>query len=346
MIRIPDVDLRQPSSVQTVAETLAEHGEDAMLVAGGTDLYPKMKRRQFTPDVLVSLAEVDNLEGIRSDGSELVIGSRTPLKTAAEDARIRREYPAVAEAADAVSTPTLRRMGSIGGNLCQDTRCSYYDQSLAWRESIGWCMKAPDSEGYSPDGAMNSTGDVNAPCRVAPGSPRCWAVFASDTAPALIVHDATVRLVGAEGDRTVPLQEFYRDDGIDHLRKTNDEILTEIRVPATDDRESTYRKLARRETFDFPSLGVAVAVRQAGDAVIEAAEIAVSGIGSAPVVPESASAQLEGTMPTNEVLESVGEAVADEIRPLDNTDFHPSHRNQMAAVYTKRALRSVTANAA
>lgn len=342
MLRLPDFDLGQPTSVEAAAEMLAEHGPEAMLVAGGTDLYPKMKRRQFTPDVLVSIDGLDELRGVRSDGSEVVIGGQTPLTAVAGDERIRQGYPAVAEAADAVSTPTLRRMGTIGGNLCQDTRCRYYDRTKDWREAVGWCMKAPDATGYSAAGAIDSDEEVTIPCRVAPGSPRCWAVFASDTAPALIAHGATVRLVGADGERTLPLADFYCDDGIAHLRKSADEILTEIRLPAADGTESAYRKLARRESFDFPSLGVAVAVRPAADGVIETASIALSGVASAPVVATDAAAELEGAVPTDAVLESVGEAVAGAIRPLDNTDFHPSHRKRVAAVYARRALRSLT----
>lgn len=342
MRRLPDFELRQPDTVEAAAETLADHVPDAMLVAGGTDLYPKLKRRQFTPDVLVSIDGLDELRGVEADGPDVVIGGQTPLEAVAGDERVRREYPAVAEAADAVSTPTLRRMGSIGGNLCQDTRCRYYDRTKDWREAVGWCMKAPDSAGYTSAGAVDSDDEVTVPCRVAPGSPRCWAVFASDTAPALIAHGATVRLVGSDGERTLPLADFYRDDGIVHLRKEPDEIVTEIRLPAADGVDSSYRKLARRESFDFPSLGVAVAVRQAADGAVDHASIVLSGVASAPVEATAAAAELEGTVPTDAVLESVGEAVAGAIRPLDNTDFHPSHRKRVAAVYARRALRSVT----
>lgn len=343
MLRLPEFDLYQPDTVQAAAELLAEHGTDARPISGGTDLFPKLKRGQFTPDVVVSLDGIDGLDGVDVGDDGTVIGGQTSVATIENHDGLRREYPALVEAAGVASTPTLRKMGTVAGNLCQDTRCYYYDQRKDWREALGWCMKAPDADGFSADGATDSDAEVDVPCRVAPGSSRCWAVFASDTAAPLIAHEATVRLVGADGEREVPLVELYRDDGITHLDKRHDELITEVRLPPADGVESTYRKLSPREAFDFPSLGLAASVRQDGDGVVEHATIAMTGVASCPVVADEATAELEDERPTADRLETVGEAVAAGIRPLDNMDYHPAHRKRMASVYAKRALEAVTA---
>lgn len=343
MLRLPEFDLYQPESVEEAAELLAEHGTDARPISGGTDLFPKLKRGQFTPDVIVSLDGIDGLAGVDIGDDNTVIGGQTSVATIENHDGLREAYPALVEAADVASTPTLRKMGTVAGNLCQDTRCYYYDQRKDWRQALGWCMKAPDEDGYTDAGALDTDGDVDVPCRVAPGSSRCWAVFASDTAAPLIAHDASVTLVGADGEREVSLLDLYRDDGISHLDKRHDELLTEVRLPPADGVSSTYRKLSPREAFDFPSLGLAAAVQQDGDGVVERATIAMTGVASCPVVAEEAAAELEGERPTADRLETVGEAVAAGIRPLDNMDYHPAHRKRMASVYARRALDAVTA---
>jgi 4-hydroxybenzoyl-CoA reductase subunit beta len=341
MLRLPDFELRRPESPRDAATILYEHGPDAMLVAGGTDLYPKMKRRQFTPDVLVSMERLDGLTGIDVDeDGGVTIGGSEPLDAVASHEHVRETYPAVAEAAGTVSTPTLRRMGTIGGNLCQDTRCTNYDRGRDWRESVGWCLKAPDSEGWSPEGSEDADA-VDAPCRVAPGGGQCWAVFASDTAPALIAHDAEIRLVGADGERTVPLADFYRNDGVVNRDMKHDELLTEIRLPPADDAASTYAKFSQRESFDFPSLGVAAAVQQDDDGTVEEASVVLTGVGPCPVEIPDAAELLEGTEPSADVLADVGDAASRAVRPMDNTDQHPAHRRRMASVYTRRALSEV-----
>lgn len=340
MLRLPSFELETPTTVQEAAALLEKHGDDARPVSAGTDLYPKMKRRQFTPDVLVSLEDIDAMTGIDA-GDGLVVGGQESLTTVAEHSVVEERYAALAEAAASVSTPTLRRMGTIAGNLCQDTRCRYYDQTKGWRESQNWCKKAPGPEGYSPDGALGSDAEVDVPCRVVPGSGRCWAVFASDVAPALVALDAEVRIEGADGERVVPLTELYRDDGIAHLTTGRDELLTEVRLPPAAGTESTYLKGSRRGSFDFPELGVAVAVRQDDDGVVEDARIAFTGIASQPVDASDEVEMLVGERPTADLIESAADAAAGSLRPLDNTDLHPANRKQMAAVYGRRGLEAV-----
>src|SRR5262249_50864944 len=254
MIRLPGFEYLAPRTVGDAVKCLAERGADAMLVAGGTDLFPNMKRGDFEPKTLIGLRGIRELAGV-SGGARLgvVIGAATTLSTVAAHAEIAEHYPALATAAGLVSSPQLRNAGTLGGNVCVDTRCNYYNQSYEWRKAVGFCMK--------------KDGDI---CLVAPGSDRCWAVSSSDTAPGFWALGAPARLVGPAGTRTVPVSALYRDDGIQYLAKRADEILTELVLPPADGWDSVYLKLRRRGSFDFPVLGVAVALRRENDLVREA----------------------------------------------------------------------------
>ncbi len=324
MMRLPPFTYLAPRTVPDAARLLAEHGRHAMLVAGGTDLYPNMKRRQFEPAVLVGLAGVRDLRGIEERaGGGLRLGATTTLTTVAHHPEIGRRYQALATAAGLVSSPQLRNAGTIGGNVCVDTRCNYYNQSYEWRRAIGFCMK--------------KDGDV---CLVAPGSPRCWAVSSSDTAPVLLTLDARVRLVSARGERTIPITELYRDDGIEYLSRQPDEILTDILLPPADGWQSRYLKLRRRGSFDFPVLGVAVAARLEGDVVREA-RIALGAVASRPRLATEAARALAGQRLTAEVIARVADLAAGPSRPLDNTDYAHVHRKRMTRVFVARALASI-----
>src|SRR5215470_5170571 len=253
MLRLPPFRYLAAHTVDEAVRLFADAGPDTMLVAGGTDLYPNMKRRQFEPRILVGLRAVSELRGVRGSASEgLAIGAGTTLTAVATHPEVVRSYPGVAAAAGRVSSPQLRNMGTIGGNICVDTRCNYYNQTHQWRKAIGFCMKK--------DGEI---------CLVAPGSPRCWAVSSSDTAPAFWSLSARVRLVGPAGERTIPIAALYRDDGIQYLTRRADEIVTEIALPPAEGWRSVYLKLRRRGSFDFPILGVAAAVRFEGEVVRE-----------------------------------------------------------------------------
>ena len=324
MLRLPPFTYLQPRSVSDAVRAFGEHGPDAMLVAGGTDLYPNMKRRQFEPKVLVGLGGVAELRGVRGHARDgFTIGSGVTLAALARHPEIARHYPALATAAGLVSSPQLRNMGTIGGNLCVDTRCNYYNQSFAWRKAIGFCMKK--------DGEI---------CLVAPGSPRCWAVSSSDTAPVAWSLGASVRLVGPTGERVIPAAALYRDDGIEYLAKQSNEILTELILPPPEGRRSAYMKLRRRGSFDFPVLGVAVCVRLDGDTVREA-HIVLGAVASTPREATKASAALVGQRLTAETIDATAELAAGPSRPLDNTDFTHPYRKKMTRVFVARALRRI-----
>jgi 4-hydroxybenzoyl-CoA reductase subunit beta len=321
VIRLPAFSYVAARTLDAAIRALAEAGPDGMLVAGGTDLFPNMKRRQFEPKTLVGLRAVEELRGIGgSAGGGLTLGACTTLTAVARHAEVARAYPALAIAAGLVSSPQLRNMGTLGGNVCVDTRCNYYNQSYEWRQAIGFCMK--------------KDGDI---CLVAPGSSRCWAVSSSDTAPVLWSLGARVRLAGPGGERTVPIATLYHDDGIQYLSKRADEILTEIVLPPADGWRSAYLKLRRRGSFDFPVLGVAAAARLEGDVVREA-RIVLGAVASVPREAPKAAAALVGQRLTSQTIQQAAELAAGPAKPLDNTDLTHPYRKKVTRVYVARAL--------
>jgi 4-hydroxybenzoyl-CoA reductase subunit beta len=322
MLRLPPFRYLAPRTLDEAAHMLAQEGKDAMLVAGGTDLYPNMKRRQFTPPVLIGLRNLPELKFIAgTPESGLRLGSGVTLTTLAEHPLVREYYSALATAAGLVSTPQLRNAGTIGGNLLLDTRCNYYNQSEFWRNSIGYCMKRD--------------GDT---CLVAPGSPRCWAISSADTAPVLVSLDASVRLISQRGERVLPVRELFNDDGIQPYRRAADEILSEIILPPALNWRSVYLKLRRRGSFDFPMLGVAVALRQQADGVIEEARITLGAVASHPIEARAAAARLLGQPLNAALLAEVAALAAKPARPLDNADLTMSYRKQVTTTYVRRAL--------
>ncbi len=322
MLRLPPFRYLAPGSLDEAAQMLAQEGERATLVAGGTDLYPNMKRRQFTPQVLIGLRGITSLKGISGSPEHgLRVGAGVTLTTLAEHPALLQHYPALATAAGSVSTPQLRNMGTIGGNLLLDTRCNYYNQTEFWRQSVGYCMKR--------DGNI---------CLVAPGSPRCWAISSADTAPVLVSLGARVRLVSVRGERVLPAGELFRDDGMDPYTKAGDEILSEIILPPATGWRSVYLKLRRRGSFDFPMLGVAVALRFAGNGTVADARITLGAVASHPVEATEAAAQLVGRPLSPELIDAVVAAAAKRAKPLDNADLTINYRKQVAPIFVRRAL--------
>ena len=322
MLRLPRLRYLQPPSAQEAAATAAEHGERAMLVAGGTDLFPNLKRRQFEPEVLV---QVPRLPGIRRKNGHFALGATVTLAQAASDPALRAALPGFAQAAGLVSSPPLRNAGTVGGNLCVDTRCNYYNQTFEWRKSIGFCMKK--------DGEI---------CLVAPGSPRCWAVSSSDTAPVALVLGATVELAGPDGSRVIPAAALYRDDGIEYLAKQPHEVLTAINLPVEAGVRTAYVKLRRRGSIDFPIAGAAVALKLDGDLVVSC-RIALSAVASHPLEVPAAGDFLAGKRLDPESIAAAAEFAAKPAKPLDNTDLTHFWRKKMVRVVVEQALAAASA---
>jgi 4-hydroxybenzoyl-CoA reductase subunit beta len=317
MLRLPWFEHRAPRSVAEAAKILAGEGSRAMLIAGGTDLLPNMKRRHQAPQVLVSLAAISELKNF-ANGSGTNYGSALTLTQVAENPKTPA---ALRHAAIQVATPHIRNMGTLGGNLCLDTRCNYYNQSYEWRKAIDFCLK--------------KDGDI---CWVATASKRCVAVSSTDTAPALIALNAAVTLVSAQGEREVKVADLYRNDGIDYLSRRPDEVLTEVRVPAG--WQSTYWKLRRRGSFDFPILGVAVAL-QFDKEIITDARIALGAVASRPFLVEKAGEFLKGKKLTDEVIAQAAGMVANRAKPMDNTDMDLYWRKEVADDFAGYALREL-----
>jgi len=321
MLRLPSFTYLQPTTLAEALRMKQDAGPEGSYVAGGTDLYPNMKRRHQEPKTVISLMGIAELTA--AEGT--TVGTGLTLTQLSALPSFRRSYSAIATAADLVSTPLLRNMGTLGGNLCLDTRCNYYNQGYEWRKAIDFCMKK--------DGAI---------CWVAPSSPRCWAVSSSDVAPVMVAIGAEYVLVGPQGERVVPAGRFYHNDGINYLTKQPDEILTAVRLPLADGWDAVYHKLRRRGSFDFPVLGVAAWVRW-NEGKVADARIVLGGVASYPQdVPEAAAALKDAAL-SDETIERAAEAAYRPSKPMDNTDFDLSWRKQMTQVYVKRALAELRA---
>ncbi len=303
----------------------AELGPRAMFVAGGTDLFPKLKRRQFDVDALIGLDFLPRQ--IRRGSEETMVDAGVTLAAAAADGHLNQEFRGYAEAAGLVSSPPIRNAGTIGGNLCVDTRCNYYDMTYEWRKAVGFCMKK--------DGVI---------CLVAPGSPRCWALSSSDTAPMAMALEALVTLTGPDGDRELPVAALYRDDGIDYMAKRPSDVVTGLRIPAADGTRSAYVKLRRRGSIDFPIAGAAVALRLDGDTVSQC-RIVLSAVASHPLEARAADEFLTGKTLNEEAVRQAAEIAAKPAKPLDNADLTHFWRKRMVRVVVEQALiKAATTN--
>jgi 4-hydroxybenzoyl-CoA reductase subunit beta len=328
MLRLPSFAYHRPHSLGEAAQLLASSPSpgSVRLVAGGTDLWPNMKRRHQNAATVVSLLGIEDLDGIvPADDGGLRIGATTRLADVARDGRVQQAYPALARAVEAISSPPLREMGTLGGNLCVDTRCTYYNQTEEWRRSIDYCMK--------------EAGKI---CWVAPSSPRCWAHSASDSAPMLSALGASIRLVSAAGERVVPVGALFQDDGIEYLAKRPEEILTDVLLPedaAAHHCRSAFWKLRRRGSIDFAVASVAVALWQQDDGTLARVRIVLGAVGSQPVVVDEAAALLTGQALTPESAAAAAHLARQAATPMDNTDFAPQWRGVMVERYTEAALR-------
>ena len=322
MMRLPYFNYFAPQSVREAVERLAASPGDSMLVAGGTDVLPNMKRRQQCPSNLIGLRSIGELKHV-SNGDGFTIGAGVTLSELLRIPRLRETHRGLWQAASQIATPHLRNMGTIGGNLCLDTRCNYYDQSYEWRKAINFCMKK--------DGET---------CWVATSSPKCLAVSSTDLAPMLIALGASVTLAEAEGDRRVAVGDLYRNDGIHYLARKPTELLSAVHLPGGAWR-SAYWKLRRRGSFDFPVLSAAAAVRLARDGSVDEARIVLGAIASSPLEAREAAASLVGQPLTDATIAHAADLAAQPARPMDNTDFSLHWRKRVAREFVAYALEEV-----
>lgn len=325
---LPQFRLLRPRAVDEALAGLAKHAGKIRVLAGGTDLIPSMRQKLFEPECVLDLRGIAELGGIRpqSNGS-LEIGALTTLSSIEKSPYLREHYPVLTEAAATVASPVLRNMGTLGGNICLDTRCLWYNQSLTWRKGCGFCLK--------------KDGDL---CHVAPGGSKCWAAFSGDTPPALLCLNAELEIASPNGKRRIPLQEFYTGDGENYRKLLPNELVTRVFLPAESaDYRGIYRKLRVRGSIDYPLAGVAVVMKRSKGHVTDA-RIAMTGVNPAPVLVEEAGKMLVGRMVDEALAEAAGDIAARTAKPLTTSALTPEYRREMIRVFTKRAVLAAANN--
>jgi 4-hydroxybenzoyl-CoA reductase subunit beta len=330
-LSLPEFKLLRPRSLDEAVGYLAKYANSSTrlrIVAGGTDLIPSMRQKLFEPEFVLDLRHIAELQGIREQkGSGVEIGALTSLTTIEYSELLRRRYSVLIEAAATVASPVLRNMGTIGGNICLDTRCLWYNQSLTWRKGCGFCIK--------------KDGDL---CHVAPGGTKCWAAFSGDTPAALLCLNAEVEIVSPRGARRIPLREFYTGLGDDYRKLQPDELLTRVFLPeAAADYRGVYRKLRIRGSIDYPLAGVAVVVKRSNGHVADA-RVAITAVNPAPLLVKGASEALNGKAVDDAVADAVGVLAAKTARPLTTSALTPEYRREMIRVFTKRAVLAAAGN--
>jgi 4-hydroxybenzoyl-CoA reductase subunit beta len=329
---MPAFRLERPRTLEEALRVLAAHGPEAMVIAGGTDVIPNLQMRLFAPRVVVDIKPVRALAGIEfSPERGLRIGALTTLTEIVNSAVVREQFPVLWRAVGTIAGPLQRNMGTIGGNLCLETRCLWYNQSYFWRKSLGGCLKHPMP---NPDAAHPDT-----LCHVAPGGKRCWAVWSGDSAPALLTLDAEVEIAGARGARRIALRHFYRNDGMDRIVLQRDELLTAVHVPAQSaGRHGQYHKLRIRDSIDYPLAGVAVALDVDSAGVCRDARVAVNAVNPAPLLVPEATEWLVGQKYSAELVERIAHRATQIGKPLTTSASTPVYRRDMLRLFTSRAL--------
>ncbi len=325
---LPQFRLLRPRGLDQAVGMLATHGDDIRVLAGGTDLIPSMRQRLFEPEYILDLARIKELRGIRTLADDsLEIGALTSLTEIEHSEVVKKRYPVLSEAATTVASPLLRNMGTLGGNICLDTRCLWYNQSLTWRKGCGFCIKK--------DGNL---------CHVAPGGTKCWAAFSADTPPALLCLNAEIEIASAAGVRRIPLLEFYTGEGDAYRVLKAGEIVTRVILPASSAGwRGVYRKLRVRGSIDYPLAGVAVALKPSNGHFSEA-QVALTAVNPAPVLVKRAGEMLVGQTINEALAESVGDLAALTAKPLTTSALTPEYRREMIRVFTKRAILAAAAS--
>lgn len=319
---LPSFKLLRPHTVQEAVGYLSRYAGKLQIVAGGTDVIPSMKQRLFEPEYVLDVRGIEELDRIRVvPGMGVEIGALTSLSTIEDSGYIQRNYPVLHEAVKTVASPILRNMGTLGGNICLDTRCVWYNQSLTWRKSCGFCIK--------------KDGDL---CHVAPGGKKCWAAFSGDTPPALLCLNAELEIAGPQGFRRVLVKDFYTNEGDARMKLANNELLTRVFLPeASSGWRGAYMKLRVRGSIDYPLAGVAVALKKP-NGVIEDARVAVTAVNPAPFLVGDAAHALVGRAVNEHAATVVGELAARVAKPLTTSLLTPEYRREMIRVFAKRAV--------
>jgi 4-hydroxybenzoyl-CoA reductase subunit beta len=326
MLRLHEYAYHRPESIGAALELLQR--EDALPIAGGTDLVPNMKHRLFTPNHLVALKGIRELHGVEvrdaEGGAELRIGAGETLARIAAHPLVREHVPSLALAAGQVAGPQIRNQGTLGGNLCLDTRCTYYNQSLFWRQALGFCLK--------------KDGDV---CHVTRVGKKCVAAHSADTPPVLMTLDARVDLASPAGERSVAARDFFVADGTWNTVRRPGELVVRVRIPVPGAGVRTaYRKVRQRGSVDFPLLSIALATRLGDGDTVEEMSLVVSALGARPRVVSGLEKVAIGNR-LGDVVEGVAQLAHRQCHPLENLIVDPDWRRAMVPVHVRRALQSI-----
>jgi 4-hydroxybenzoyl-CoA reductase subunit beta len=320
---LPSFHLLRPRSLSDALAMLKQHADKipaTRILAGGTDLLPSMRQKLFEPEHVLDLRLINELKGIRQTGQGIEIGALTALREVESSTTLQAQYPVLVASAKTVASPVIRNMSTMGGNICLDTRCLWYNQSLAWRKSCGFCIK--------------KDGDL---CHVAPGGHKCWAVFSGDTPPALLCLDAEIEVASASSTRRIPLRDFYTGEGDNYRRLQPNELVTRVVLPRSSaGLRAAYRKLRIRGSIDYPLAGVAVTCRQS-NGHIEDLRIALTAVNPAPVLVKGVS-ELCATYHGADLAEAAAELAAGTAKPLTTSALTPEYRREMIRVFTRRAI--------
>jgi 4-hydroxybenzoyl-CoA reductase subunit beta len=327
-LSLPQFRLLRPRFVDEAIAGLAERAGKIRVLAGGTDLIPSMRQKLFEPEYVLDLRGIAEMRGIRPQANGAVeIGALTALRAIEKSPYLRQHFPVLTEAAATVASPVLRNMGTIGGNICLDTRCLWYNQSLTWRKGCGFCIKK--------DGNL---------CHVAPGGTKCWAAFSGDTPPALLCLNAEIEIWGPKGARRVSLQDFYTGDGENYRKLLPGELVTRVFLPAESaGYGGVYRKLRVRGSIDYPLAGVAVVMKRSNGHVADA-RIAMTAVNPAPLLVNGAGEMMIGRTVDEALAGTVGDLAARTAKPLTTSALTPEYRREMIRVFTKRAVLAAASN--
>jgi 4-hydroxybenzoyl-CoA reductase subunit beta len=325
MITMPSFKVLRPQTLPQAVDLLAQHDELRVL-AGGTDIVINLRNKLFSPEYVLDIKGITDLYGVNYDTkSGMRIGALTTLAEISQDATIREHYPVLAAAAGVVAGPNIRNMGTIGGNICLDTRCQWYNQSYFWRKACNFCLKK--------DGEI---------CHVAPGGSYCWAAYSGDTAPALLALDASIKIIGPNGERTVALKDFFVMDGIKKFNLGQNEIVTEVLIPAGKaDYRGIYKKLRIRDSVDYPLAGAAIVARRDADGRCIEAQVALTAVNPAPVLVPGVNELLAGKEPSEELLEQAAELARRTAKPMKTSLSTMPYRRHMIGVFVHQGLAEV-----
>src|SRR4051812_3206402 len=318
---LSEFQLARPRNLPGALAYLADHAVNIRVLAGGTDLLPSMRQKLFEPEHVLDLRQIPELKGLRETKQGIEIGALTTLHEIEHSALLRERYPVLVEAARTVASPLIRHMGTIGGNICLDTRCLWYNQSLTWRKSCGFCIK--------------KDGDL---CHVAPGGTKCWAAFSADTPPALLCLNAEIEVASASATRRILLRDLYTGEGDSYRNLQPSELVTKIILPhSSSGYGGTYRKLRVRGSIDYPLAGVAVAVKHT-NGHIDDIQVALTAVNPAPVLVPGLTTLLSNGRIDNNAAEHAGELASRAAKPLTTSALTPEYRREMIRVFTRRAL--------